>query len=407
MNILQVTAWDNFGQRFNGYQLHKTLRELGHESHMAVMRSRFDDLHIHQVGNWITRKLDRLLVSPIENALSVKSVLPLSALTLYFSPYYRNADIVHLQLVHAAPFFTLFNVPVMSQKHRIVWTLHDPWMTTGHCVYTMDCDRWLTGCEACPDLTLKFPIRRDTSAFQWKLKHWVMDHSNVTLIVASRWMSERVKRSPILSHLPCHIIPFGVDLNQFKPCHRVRCRSRFGIPKDACVLAFRRPGTNNRFKGWPWLEKALTSLNVTRPTYLMTFEGKGGMGSLTDKYEVIELGWVRDENLLVDALNAADIFLMPSVAEAFGMMAVESMACGTPVIVFSETALPDTIHAPRGGLAVPYKDHIALKDAIQNLLLDRSSYDGLVHEGLRIAQQEYSLDVYVQRHMALYESLAA
>jgi len=405
MNVLQVTAWDNIGQRFNGYQLHNALKELGHESFMAVMRSRFPDVRIHEVGNVITRKLDRRLMTPIEDSLSIRSVLPLSASTLYFAPHYRHADLVHLQLIHADRFFSLFNVPVMTRQHRVIWTLHDPWIASGHCIHSSDCDRWLTGCGNCPDLTLTFPIRHDTSALQWKLKHWVMHHSNVTLIVASPWMAKLVKRSPILSHLPCHLIPFGVDLHQFKPRKKARCRHRFGIPENACTLAFRFRGEAERFKGWAWLEKALISLEVDRPTYLLTFEGKGGMGKLRQKYEVIELGWVHDEDLLVDALSAADIFLMPSLAEAFGMMAVEAMACGTPVIAFAETALPDTIHAPHGGIAVPYKDHLALGNAIRDLLLDLSYYEKLVHEGLRIVRQEYSLDLYVQRHMALYESL--
>ena len=232
-----------------------------------------------------------------------------------------------------------------------------------------------------------------------------MHHSNITLVVASQWMYDRVNHSPILSHLPCHIIPLGVDSRQFKPRDKLRCRSRFGIPHDAHVLAFRCRGDGERFKGWPWLERALMLLKITQKTYLLVFEGKGYMSNLTDKYEVIELGWVNDQDLLVDALNAADIFLMPSVAEAFGIMAVEAMACGTPVIVFEGTALPDVIHAPRGGIAVPYKDHVALARAIENLLQDGVLYANLVREGLRIVEQEYNSHLYVQRHIALYESL--
>ena len=407
LSILNVNAYDSVGQQFGGYHLHRKLKELGYQSHMAVMYSRLDDPHIHQVSNWITRKVDRRLVSPIEDFLSVKSILPLSAWTLYFSPYYRSADIVHLQLVYSAPFFSLLNLPVMSRRRRIIWTLHDPWMTTGHCIHSLDCDRWLTGCGACPDLTLPFPMKRDTSAFLWKLKHWVMHHSNVTLVVPSQWMYERVQRSPILSHLPCYVIPHGIDLKQFKRRDQVRCRSRFGIPQDAHVLAFRYRGDTERFKGWPWLEKALMLLNVTQPTYLLVFQGKGGMENLKDKYEVIELGWVNDQDLIVEALNAADIFLMPSVAEAFGMMAVESMACGTPVIVFEGTALPDVIHAPHGGIAVPYKDCEALAWAIENLLEDRSLYESLIQEGLRIVRQEYDFDLHVRRHIALYKRLVS
>jgi len=76
---------------------------------------------------------------------------------------------------------------------------------------------------------------------------------------------------------------------------------------------------------------------------------------------------------------------------AFGMMAVESMACGTPVIVFDGTALPDVIHAPEGGISVPARDSKALADAITGLLKDEQRYAQLVENGLRIVREEYSL----------------
>ena len=164
LNILQVTAYDVIGQQFNGYQIHKALKELGHQSHMAVMYSMSGEPHIHQIGNSLTRNLNQRYVRSIERLLSVWSLIPLSALTLYCAPYYRNADIIHLQLVYSTPFFSLLNLPLMSRNHKIVWTLHDPWMTSGHCIYSLDCDRWLSGCNECPDLALTFPIKRDTSA---------------------------------------------------------------------------------------------------------------------------------------------------------------------------------------------------------------------------------------------------
>jgi glycosyltransferase involved in cell wall biosynthesis len=96
---------------------------------------------------------------------------------------------------------------------------------------------------------------------------------------------------------------------------------------------------------------------------------------------------------------------MPSIAEAFGMMAVESMACGTPVIVFDGTALPDVIHAPEGGISVPAKDSKSLADAIIRLLNDKQLYAQLVENGLRIVREEYTLEKHIQRHIELYSSL--
>jgi glycosyltransferase involved in cell wall biosynthesis len=405
MNILYVTANDDAGQQFNGYLLHKALKDFGHDSHMAVAKSSLNEPEIFEVGKGLLKHINAILVR-IEGALSLQAILPVSALSLYFSPYYRNADIVHFQLLHALPFFSLLNVPLMSRQHRLVWTIHDPWLLSGHCIHSLDCDRWLTGCDNCPDLTLPLSLKRDTSAFNWKLKNWVTRHSTASLIVASEWMYDKVRRSPILSHLPCSLIPFGINAEVFRPLNQVECRSRFGIPADANVIAFRW-APYFIVKGTSYIEKALDSLRLEKPTYLLTFDAKYGLDSLKNKYHLVELGWVNDRNLMAAALNAADIFLMPSIAEAFGMIAVESMACGTPVIVFEGTSLPSVIRAPHGGIAVPYKDHKALAGAIKLLLEDRALHQTLVANGLKIVQQEYSLDLYVKRHLELYENLMA
>jgi len=405
VNILYVTAYDAAGQQFNGYLLHKALAELGHDSHMAVAQSSLHEPEIIKVGGGLLKLINGFLVR-IERALSLQSIFPVSALTLYSSPYYRDADIVHLQLLHALPFFSLLNLPLMSRQHRLVWTIHDPWLMSGHCIHSLECDRWLTGCGSCPDLTLPFPVKLDTTALNWKLKNWVSRHSRVSLIVASQWMYDKVQRSPILSHLPCSLIPFGVDVEVFKPLDRAECRSRFGIPEDANVIAFRWT-PHFLLKGTSYIEKALDSLTLEKPTYLLTFDARYELDALRDRYHFVELGWVDDRNLMVAALNAADIFLMPSIAEAFGMMAVESMACGTPVIVFEGTSLPSVIRAPHGGIAVPYQDHEALAGAIKLVLQDRDFHQSLVENGLKIVQDEYTLDRYVKRHLELYESLMA
>jgi glycosyltransferase involved in cell wall biosynthesis len=403
VNILYITAYDAVGQHFNGYLLHKAFRARGHNSQMVVAQSRFDEPEIHELGSRFSKSIDSV-IARIERELSFHSILPISALSLYYAPYYRTADIVHLQLLHASPFFSLLNIPPMSQQHRLVWTIHDPWLMSGHCVHSLDCDRWLTGCGRCPDLGLPIPIKRDTSAFSWKLKRWLMHRSDISLIVASQWMKERVCRSPILSHLPCVVIPFGINAKVFKPRDQAESRARFGIPHDANVLAFRWT-PNFVLKGTSQIEKALHLLKPVKPLYLLTFDDKCSISALKNKYHFIELGWVDDPRQIALALSAADLFLMPSIAESFGMMAVESMACGTPVIVFEGTSLPSVIDAPRGGIAVPYMDHEALAQAIKTLLNNGALRQSLVENGLRIVQQRYTLDSYVRRHLELYEGL--
>jgi glycosyltransferase involved in cell wall biosynthesis len=153
-----------------------------------------------------------------------------------------------------------------------------------------------------------------------------------------------------------------------------------------------------------WLMAALKIYEPQEPTCLLIFEDGKGFKILSPKYSVVTPGWVEGENLAV-ALSAADVFLMPSIQEAFGLMAVEAMACGTPTIVFEGTSLPDVIRSPRGGLAVPAKDSVALAGAIKQLLDDDDLRSELAGQACQIAESEYAFPLYVQRHITLYEEV--
>lgn len=416
MNIVYITARDYMGPQFNGHLLKQELEKRGHTVNMFVGESRFQENGIHEVnearsGSYLAQVMRKIIgliekkIVRLEELLSLYSLLPMASLEIYFSDWYRKADIIHLQLPHSASFFSLFNLLFLERRKKLLWTMHDPWLATGHCVHPQSCQRWLTGCGSCPDLAAPLQIRRDTTALMWKLKHWILKHTDITFTVASEWMAELVTQSPIISNHPCHNIPFGIDFDIFKPYDHKETRAHFGIPPTAKVIAFRSQPFPNSLKGTEYIEKALKKLTFSEQVYLLTFETKGGLDHLKNRYKIIDLGWVLEQSEVARALSTADVFLMPSVAEAFGLMAIESMACGTPVIGFEKTALPKVIHAPYGGIAVPHKDHHALAMAIQEIFENLNMRRSLSEEGIRIVKTYYSVDHYIEGHINLYQRL--
>jgi glycosyltransferase involved in cell wall biosynthesis len=215
-------------------------------------------------------------------------------------------------------------------------------------------------------------------------------------------MQENTQKSPLLCNFPCHLIPYGIDLEKFKPNPKVESRKKFGIPSDHKVMVFRDNGYySDRFKGMKWLMEALQIYEPKEPTSLLILEDGSAFRSLAPKYNIVTPGWIDGEEL-ADALSAGDVFLMPSVQESFGLMAVEAMACGTPVIVCEGTALPNVIQAPKGGLAVRARDGAAIAKAIQRLLHDKDLNETMGRQGRQIAESEYSLSLNAQRHIQVY-----
>jgi glycosyltransferase involved in cell wall biosynthesis len=404
-SVLQVTLRDLVGQRFNGYQLHRSLRARHWDSSMLVVEKRSGDPRVHghtAVGGWFGWGL-----YAAERVSSLQGLLSPIGLTIPLRRCFRDADIVHWQLVYPH-YVSLLWMPFLARRRPTIWTLHDPWALTGHCVHPLDCNRWRTGCGQCPDLKRNFEVWSDTTSLVWSVKRRVYHRAPITLVVASRWMKDQVDASPLLSHLPCHVIPFGLDLETWRPLDRSACRDRLGLPPDAKVIAFRMPvGARHRLaKGVPWLVEALHRLGPGTATHLLVFDDRGRLTALQDRYRIVELGWLEDERRMAEALAAADVFVVPSLAESFGLMALEAMACGTAVIASDGTAMTELIRPPRAGLCVPPRDPVALAQALADLLGDDRRRAAMGVAGRGIVESEYSSAAYLESHVRLYETLS-
>lgn len=406
MNILHISNTDLVGGRFTGYYMQQSL-DKSYNVEMAVWNRTMQNDHVHPMppGNPILRFFAKTAMM-FDSRVGLEGLTGSSGWILPPRDYFKRADIVHLHLIHNNANFSVLSLPMLSRLKPVVWTIHDPWAMTGGCEHSFECDRWLTGCAPrCPHPRRRSLFQHYMPYLNWRIKKWVYQRADMTLIVASQWMQDRVERSPLLRHLPCHHIPFGIDLEVFKPKSKIECRRKLGIASDKKVIAFRDVGLDSdRFKGMRWLMAALKIYEPQEPTCLLIFEDGEGFKILSPKYSVTTPGWVDGEDLVV-ALSAADVFLMPSIQEAFGLMAVEAMACGTPVIVFEGTSLPDVIRSPRGGLAVPAMDSVALAGAIKRLLDDDDLRSELGGQARQIAEREYAFPLYVQRHISLYEEV--
>lgn len=406
MNILHVSNTDVAGGRFTGFYMNEALGA-GDRAEMAVWHQTSCAAHVNRIppANTLLRMAARSAMY-VDGKLGLDGLAGTGGWLMPSSASFQRSDVVHLHLIHNNANFSLLSLPRLSRLKPVVWTLHDPWALTGGCAHSFECERWVNGCAPrCPHPRRRSLLRRHWPWLQWRIKRSVYGRADVTLIVASEWMKARVERSPLLGHLPCHQIPFGVDLAQFSPRPKADSRRRLGIPQGDRVIAFRDVGVRtDLYKGTRYLLDALRLYKPDRPTSLLALDDGEAFEELAGKFTVIRPGWI-DGSLLVDALSAADVFAMPSVQEAFGLMAVEAMACGTPVVVFEGTALPGVIHAPEGGLAVPTRDSEALAGALKRLLGDESLRATMAQQARDLAKREYSLDDYVRKHVALYRDV--
>lgn len=406
MNILHINSHDLHGARFNGYDMQQVI-STEHNIEMAVWNksSLNDNVHAIPPKNILLKSVTNLLIT-LTARLGFDRLFGYAFELLSRKNYFKKADIIHLHLIHNYTNFSILSLPKLNRNKPTVWTLHDPWAFTGGCEHSFDCEKWMTGCSSpCPHPRITSFLKRYTPFFHWRLKKYIYKRSDITLIVASQWMMDKVKISPLLKHLPCHLIPFGIDINLFKQRDKLTARKALGIKANHKVIAFRDPGLKmDKFKGMKWLFEALKLLHLDTSTTLLIFQDGSGFDILSDKFHIIKTGWING-NEMVEALSAADVFLMPSVQESFGLMAIEAMSCSLPVIVFEGSALPLIIKAPLGGIAVPSKNSKALAKAIALLLNDDEIRLKMSKQARALVESEYSDSLYMNKHLEVYNEV--
>ncbi len=375
---LQISSYDLIGNKFNGHDLHLYLREQLIDSKQLVLYKESKDPN--------TFEFDFLSKDATKNLLLQK--------------IFYETDILHLHLVHNI--IDLNYLPIITQLKPTIITLHDPFFLAGHCVHHFDCDKWKTHCKDCPYLDTVFPIEKDYSSLNFELKKQAIQNSQISAIVASKWLEKKVKQSPIWAGKKIYLLPFGIDQNLFKPEDSVKVRRELGISKGDLVLMCRI--NDGPFKGLDIIKEALSKIKSKKPITLITVDQKGHLDEYKKKLNIIEYDWIKDDKLLVSLYQACDIFLMPSRQETFGMMAVESMSCGKMVLSINGegTALPEVIDSPNCGLSVEEKE---FSKELQRLINHPKEIELRGRKSYEFAKKMYSKDRYIKKMLDIYKDV--
>lgn len=402
MRVLEVNNIDLIGRRFNGYDFVEELNtEEMHIDQSTIIKQSLHPNVYPLLGQELMPYFYQLEKFETEH-LAVHSNLSITSPALINSPLMKQADIVHFHMFHNSK-FSLYSLLEIASKKKVILSLHDPWLLTGHCVHFHNCDGWKNGCKHCPHLDWIFALKEDYASELFQLKKKIFSQIDVDLVVPSHWMLDLVKKSPILKHIKnVHLIPFGIDTDIFSDSiGKEKARKHFGIDPDDFVLFFR---SQKEFKGTEYIYKSLKGLKTNRRITILTCSEKGLLKGMEDQYRIIDLGIV-DTDTLVYCYNACDLFLMPSIGESFGMMAIEAMSCKRPVIVFDNTALPYVTHAPECGYLVKNKDYKDLRKAILHFLEDEEDCQIRGELGRNIVLKTYRLSDYYANIQNLYREV--
>lgn len=406
MKICHLNHTDNYtGGARAAYRIHRSLLEQGIESRMQVNQSSTGDWSVHVPGRSAISKLFnkvRPLIAEVPNRFFSSSFPAPHSASFVISdwPGWINSsgyDVVNLHWV-----YEMMSIEDIARIRKpLVWTMHDMWAFCGAEHYTEDF-RWQTGYldSNRPGYESGFDLNR--WVWQRKEKAWKCP---LHMVTPSRWLKRCVQESRLMEGWPVTVIPNPIDTTFWKPVDQAMARSLYGIAPNVPLLLFGANGGGRiPNKGYDMLLSALGILRSEMPELeLMVFGQRAPENPEDLGFPVHYTGHLHDDMSLRLLYGAADAMVVPSRIEAFGQTASEAHACGTPVIAFDTTGLPDIVdHQETGYLARRFETG-DLARGVRWVLEERANRLRLQRNAREKAVRTFDYQVVSRQYLEVYE----
>jgi len=321
-----------------------------------------------------------------------------SKLTSYINR--SDADVVHFPWVNAGS-LSIEDFSKLSKP--VFWSLHDMWPITGGCHYSYECQKFFDSCGACPQLESSDPYDISSRILSRK-RNVFQGRPSITLLGVSDWISSIARDSAVAVSTLVSTLPNAIDTSVFFPEFQRDARIKLGLDCSVKIILFGAvaAATDER-KGFSELCSALDILPDDLDYQLVIFGADRLMGLPKTRRPIRFLGHVSDDSLLRSIYSSADVMVVPSRQETFGLTAAEAMACGTPVVCFGATGLLDIVdHKINGYAAVPYNT-VDLASGICWILSNASGTDFSVAAREKIVRS-FSYEVVANRCFNIYSN---
>lgn len=396
------------GAARGAYALHQSLRELGIDSRVVSSCKLPEEPETVASSSWtgidwieqrVRRRIDSTFLRlRYPNRQRTTFSLAIAGAPISRHPWVRNADIVHLHWINGG----LVRLEDIARIEKpIVWTMRDMWPMTGGCHYAFDCPGFESLCGRCPQLNSL--VDRDISRSLMHGKRDVYARSDITYVGISEWVSQMARKSnAIPNDSRVLTIPNAIPTASFEPVDSTAVRRKYGLPEDMPIVLLGATSVQSAYKGFDLARAALALLSFRVFVVLFGKDSEDVAGTLP---EAKGFGTIRSDEMLSELYSAADVFVAPSVAEAFGKTIVESMSCRTPVVAFNATGPGSIIdHKTNGYLAQAF-DPLDLAAGIRWTLEDEHRREDVGRAAREKVLNEFDYSVVAPQYVDLYREI--
>lgn len=388
--ILNLSAVDYGGAGNIAVQYHKLFKQFGYESVLIVKDKKgtgdalvYKRTFFHKIKKKVyrifTRKkrfdpdylfhnqYERLTTVSAKKLLSICPFKP-DVILLYWISDFINAEVIR---------------KIYQQTNaKIFWFMIDNAPITGGCHYPLDCRNYENECEKCPAI-----ISRNASDFAHKnlLNKKLNTQDCVNLIACSEPDFLKAKKSNLFGNSNIYKLLISVNDKAYKPSNKITAQKKWGISSSKKVLLFGASNFNDSRKGLEYLVKALEIIEYKNIVLLIA----GKKISQSFPFECILTGVLNEEELII-AYQASDIFLSPSTNDSGPMMVNQALMCGTPVVAFNIGVAMDIVLTGKTGYRAKKRDFEDFAKGIDSILsLKENQYLEMCDNCRKLAIKEF------------------
>ena len=394
---MNINSRDLSGQAFNNFELTDNFKSQGvNHSFLVEHKESNSDLVTQMYTNNAIKKANLGLnfYTGQQNRLNFWAGMQFN----FFNK--QNVDLLHFHLIENG----WFHIPTAFKwmdKMPSVWTLHDLWPITGHCIQPLGCPKWESGCKKCPDLDRAFKVRIDRTSQQFNYKIKKLENTNIKIHVTTQWSLRQIaKVSPTLAERT-KVIPFGISIP--KPMTAGdQIKDELGISPLEKIILIR--GTPGNYKNMESLKIVLSDLKaLTQKFTLIDIDSAGYFNDLGFK-KYLQMSWI-DRSRVIDLIRMSDAVIVPSSAETFGVLVVEAQLCGKPVLVQANTACSEVAGGDETSFSFHGSNFQSQVELFLNaILVGEKEMTETARRGQLRAEIEYNPNLYVERMFNLYKS---
>lgn len=249
-------------------------------------------------------------------------------------------------------------------------------------------------------------VRMLGSPIHVRADRWMAENADHVVTVsnaARRYMTDfdGIRRDDI------EVVYLGFDFDRLAADAELRrqSRSEFRFADDDIVIGYVANFASG--KGHVHLLNAFSELKRTVPNAKLILSGSGRLQEVDDAIgrlalgrRIILTGW-RDD--VRDVYNAMDVFVQPSLSEAFSQVLIEAMGCGLPVIATRVGGADEVIESGVNGVLIEPDSPEAIHTALIEMIGDRQTMAEIAERGRESVRSRFPVETMIERHLELYE----